>query len=130
MDFDFGKLQEAAVDLAQKAAQGVRAVGQKGKNAYTRLTLENALTKAQRQLGAYYYNQVKLGAEHETAITECIAEIDRILDELNALETADDETKEEESAAASTETDTETCPTCGHELPAGAVFCPQCGNKL
>ena len=126
MEFDLTKLQEAAYELAQKAANGAKDVAQKGKEAYRRVTLENKLSKVQRQLGAYYYNQVRLGAEHESAIAECIADIDSILEELNALEAEPQavpaEQPEEEGASE--------CPTCGNTLPEGAVFCPQCGTKL
>ncbi len=122
MEFDFSKLQETAATLVQKATDGVNYVAQKGKETYTRLALESDLGKVQRQLGAYYYNQVKMGADHASAMSECIAKIDGILDALNALE------GDVEMPAAETEADT--CPVCGAELADDAIFCSKCGAKL
>ncbi len=124
MEFDFGKLQEAASSLAQKAVKGVNYVAQKGKETYSRFTLENELSRAQRQLGAYYYNQVKMGADHESAVAECIARIDGILDELNALE------DDGEEVVPVSEPEESVCPTCGAPLAENAMFCSQCGAKL
>lgn len=123
MEFDFSKLQEAASDLASKAVKGVNYVAQKGKEKYNRFTLENDLSKAQRQLGAYYYNQVKMGAEHESAMTECIAKIDSILDQLNSLD-------EDAQPADETVSEEKTCPVCGATVEKDAVFCSKCGTKL
>ena len=125
MDFDFTKLQEAASSLAQKAVQGVNFVARKGKATYDRFTLENELSKAQRQLGAYYYNQVKMGVDHESAVAECIAKIDSILDRLNEMEDDGD------AAAETPETECceGVCPECGAPMAENALFCSQCGAK-
>ncbi len=123
MEFDFTRLQETAADLAQKAVQGVNFVAQKGKETYNRLALESDLTKTQRQLGAYYYNKVKMGADHDSAMAECIAKIDGILDALNALEGDVD-------VAVTAAPEDDTCPVCGAELADNAMFCSQCGTKL
>lgn len=122
MEIDFGKLQQAAADLAHKAADGVQYVAHKGRQAYDRLSLENELGKAQRQLGAYYYNQVRLGADHTSAMSECIARIDGILEKLAALE---EDAKPADCAAAEP-----SCPACGAKVDEGAVFCSKCGEKL
>ncbi|MBQ8612129.1 MAG: zinc ribbon domain-containing protein [Oscillospiraceae bacterium] len=120
MEFDLSKLQEAAADLAQKAVQGVNYVAQKGKETYDRLSLENELNKAQRQLGSYYYNQVRMGADHGSAMAECIANIDSIMDALSELD----------GAAAAVQEKGDACPVCGAEPTPDAMFCPKCGTKL
>ncbi len=124
MAFDFSKLQETAAELAQKAVQGVNYVAQKGKETYDRLSLENELNKTQRQLGAYYYNQVRMGADHESAMAESIARIDYLLEQLNALdgEAVDAEPVVEEKGAF--------CTVCGAEHGSDAMFCAKCGAKL
>ncbi len=123
MEFDFTRLQEAAADLAQKAVQGVNYVARKGKQTYDRLALESELTKTQRQLGAYYYNKVKMGADHDAAMAECIARIDGVLDALNSLDS-------DVEMTAPVDDDEPVCPVCGAELADDAMFCSQCGTKL
>lgn len=121
MELDLSRLQEVAADLANKAVQGVNYVAQKGKATYDRLTLENELNKAQRQLGAYYYNQVRMGANQSSAMAECIARIDDILDELNEMESG---------AAAAESSKGVVCPVCGEKPAPDAMFCSRCGAKL
>ncbi len=123
MEFDLNKLQEAAADLAQKAVQGVNYVAQKGRTVYDRLTLESELGKAQRQLGTYYYNQVRMGADQSSAMAECIAKIDSVLDALNELDGAAE-------VAAEVQEKGGVCAVCGEERTPGAMFCFKCGTKL
>ena len=123
MEFDLSKLQEAAADFAQKAVQGVNFVAQKGKATFDRLSLETELSKAQRQLGAYYYNQVRMGSEQGSAMAECIAKIDSILESLNELDGADAANVEVQEKGG-------VCTVCGAEHAPGAMFCSQCGTKL
>ena len=120
MEFDFSKLQEAAAELAQKAAQGVSYVAQKGRETYDRLALENELHKAQRRLGVYYYDQARMGADHRVAMEECLTEIDGLLDRLEEME---------DTSAAKTEEKGPCCTGCGAACEPGAMFCAQCGTK-
>ena len=121
MDFDFSKLQDAAAELAHKAVQGVSYVAQKSRETYDRLALENDLHKAQRRLGAYYYNQARMGADHRAEMDACLTEIDGLLDRLEAMEGA--------AAAAKPEEKGPYCTVCGAEYDSGAMFCSRCGTK-
>ena len=122
MEFDFSKLQDAAAELAQKAVQGVSYAAQKGRETYDRLALENELHKAQRQLGTYYYNQARMGADHSAAMEKCLARIDSLLDKLSEMEGTAKTAKNEEKGPC--------CTVCGAEHDAGAMFCVKCGTKL
>ena len=123
MEFDFSKLQETAAELAQKAVQGVNYVAQKGRETYDRLALENELHKTQRQLGAYYYNQARMGANHGTEIETCLTRIDDLLDRLGELDGAAAQTAETEQKGPY-------CAVCGAEHDSDALFCVKCGTKL
>ena len=126
MAFDFSKLQETAAELAQKAVQGVNYVAQKGRETYDRLSLENELNKAQRRLGAYYYNQVRMGADHEVVMAECVSRSDDLLEQLNALDGEPVEPVGEEQTGEKGPY----CAECGAVHDSDAVFCAQCGAKL
>ena len=123
MEFNFSRLQETAAELAQKAVQGVNYVARKGRETYDRLSLENELHKTQRQLGACYYNQARMGADHGAMIEECMAKIDDLLDRLGELDdTAGKAAENEEKGPC--------CTVCGAEHDSGALFCVRCGAKL
>lgn len=152
-----GEALEQAKAFAGEAYEQARtfAVDAYGKASrkMTRISLENDLAKAQRQLGTLYYLMRKTGEENEELLTQHYEEVAAIEEKLEALlaEDAVEETPEEaetrEEAEATEETaaakeprqpeafekeaEEETlCPVCGAKVKVTDVYCPTCGAKL
>ena len=90
----------------------------------------NAIDGIYKKIGEYYYQQYKSGAsmpeetaafcakidEHNTAIDEAKAEIERI--------------KTANSGVAAPAAGGTVCPSCGKASTPGTNFCRECGTKL
>ena len=118
MELDLNKLKNMAGTFAQKAADGVEGLAKKGKETYHKLSAENELGKAYRQLGMLYYQKATDGAVDESAMQQCIAQIDALRTELEAHNGMDDP-----------QSHARFCTSCGSEVAEDAMFCPRCGKK-
>ena len=119
MELDLDKLKNMAGAFAHKAADGVESIAQKGKETYHKLSTENELNKAYRQLGVLYYEKMTGGAVGEAAMQQGIEQIAALRAEL------EDRTEPDAPQAHA-----RFCTSCGSEVTEDAMFCPRCGEKL
>ena len=110
---------DAMRDAANKAADVASNLAMKGKEKIDRMSLENELAKAQRQLGALVYSLKKSGEENPELVDHYIDVIAGVEAKLN-----ENEATQAEKYCVSV------CPQCGTEVADDAGFCPHCGAKL
>ena len=106
-------------DAANKAADVASNLATKGKEKIDRMSLENELAKAQRQLGALVYSLKKSGEENPELVDHYIDVIAGVEAKLN-----ENEATQAETYCVSV------CPDCGTEVADDAGFCSHCGAKL
>lgn len=123
MGQNIDKLFDAAGRAADSAAKLTSDLVNKGKDQVELYTLQNRLSKAQKQLGALIYMLHKTEQENEPMVKHYIEEIDRIKEQMAALE------KDEPPKPAATAMIQE-CPVCGAEVDGDVMFCRSCGAKL
>ena len=121
---DWERLRSAAVGMADKVASATGEIVEKGKKQVDVLSLENKLSKAQRQLGALVYSLAQTGAEQPELVKQYIDEIAEI--EQQILQ-ASEETAGPVSVSAKA---VRVCSSCGGRAELDANFCPRCGEKL
>lgn len=115
----FDKMKATGAKLAEGTAKAANNIVEKGKDQIDKLSLENDLAKAQRQLGIYVYECSKGEPSNAEVMEEFITTISDIEDKLNFYKT--DELYEEVEAI---------CPECGAQVKENATFCIRCGTKL
>ena len=81
--------------------------------------LNNEINKRYESLGRVVYDAKKTDNSAEELITECVAAIDDLYEQLDAVN--------EQISAIRNRT---VCKVCGEENPQGASFCCKCGTKL
>ncbi len=119
----FDKLKNAAAVWADAAVKTTGDLASKGKKQVDRITLENKLSRAQRQLGALVYALDKNGETNDAIVRQYINSIAEVEKEIEQLD----------RKTACQQRDTEIkvyCPQCGTEVDPNAMFCPGCGGKL
>lgn len=116
---DFDKWVSMGKNLANRAMDTAGELVDKGKDKLDKVSLENQLAKAQRQLGALVYSLHKSGETNEELVNHYISMIADVEAKLNAKEAAE---AEKYCVAI--------CPECGAEVGQGAEFCAHCGAKL
>lgn len=109
----------AARTAAEKAVDLTGALVERGREKLDRISLENELAKAQRQLGALVYSLKKAGEENPALVDRYIQDIAELEKKLNEKEAA-----EAERYCVSI------CPACGAQVGEDAGFCAHCGVKL
>jgi len=113
------QFMDAAREVAGKAAEAATNLAAKGKDKLDRMSLENELAKAQRQLGALVYSLKKSGEDNDELVGHYIAVIEGIEKKLN-----EHEAEQADRCCVSI------CPKCGAEVAEDAKFCPHCGAAL
>lgn len=127
----FDNLLENSAKVADKVAKVTGEYIDKGKDKFNELSLENDLSKAQKQLGALVYALHKSGESNDELMNqyiEEIAEIERKLEEVRA------EDKEESTVVIDVEPEEvkelKYCPNCGQNVDEDDSFCKNCGNAV
>ena len=127
----FDNLLENSAKVADKVAKVTGEYIDKGKDKFNELSLENDLSKAQKQLGALVYALHKSGESNDELMNqyiEEIAEIERKLEEVRA------EDKEEGTVVIDVEPEEvkelKYCPNCGQNVDEDDSFCKNCGNAV
>ena len=116
---DFEKWVEMGKNLANRAVDAAGDLVDKGKEKLDRVSLENQLAKAQRQLGALVYSLKKSGETNDELVEHYISVIADVEARMNAQE-----------AASAEKYCVSICPQCGAQVEEDAGFCSRCGAKL
>lgn len=116
---DFDKWIQAGKNLANRAMDTAGDLVDKGKTQLDRVSLENQLAKAQRQLGALVYSLKKSGETNDDLVNHYMDVIADVESKLNEKEA---QTAEKYCVSI--------CPSCGAQVSDDAGFCSHCGAKL
>lgn len=135
MEFDFDRLREQGVDLANTAKETAVDLANKAGDQVRLLEQQAKLTKAQRQLGALVYSLAKAGEENQPLVDKYIEAIDEIQANIDRLRKGRQEeapacAPEAEGEAEAAESTAKPCPHCGAEQAQDALFCDKCGTQL
>lgn len=113
-------------DVVINAKTAVTAVGKKAgqivdvsKLRLSAANLNNEIGKRFEALGRVVYDAKKSGGDSGSLVEECIASIDDLYDQLDAVN--------EQLAASHSQV---VCRKCGEENPASAVYCCKCGRRM
>ena len=122
----FDNLLESSAKVADKVAKVTSECIDKGKDKINELSLENDLSKAQKQLGALVYALHKSGQSNEELVNQYIEDIEKIEKQLEEAR------KEQPETAAETVEAEETCfcHNCGAAISTADSFCRNCGNSV
>ena len=116
----FDRFMNKAKDVADLAAHKTNEVVEISKLKIQALKLNNSIAKAYEELGSAYYNHVKFNGSSEM-LHNCVAEIDRLIKEQEAINDAMQEVGKQPAIY---------CSACGQELAHDAVYCSRCGSPV
>ncbi|MDL2252853.1 zinc ribbon domain-containing protein [Ruminococcaceae bacterium OttesenSCG-928-I18] len=119
MKQELDRIMDVAGRVADKAARATSTVVERGKDKMELYTLQQKLSKAQKQLGALVYMLHKTGQENQPMVEHYINEIDELKAQIEFLQPT-------ETVAVQVHE----CPSCGAEGMGDAMFCRRCGAKL
>lgn len=132
------KILEDFIETSAKVADQVAKVAgeyiDKGKDKISVLSLENDLSKAQRQLGALVYVLRKTGEENEELLSQYVDDVAKI--EMQIASFKAEEEKGQETKNSSNEDCrcggevSSACPNCAAQIGCCDTFCRGCGTKL
>lgn len=130
----FENLLENSAKVADKVAKVTGEYIDKGKDKINELSLENDLSKAQKQLGALVYALHKSGESNDELVNQYIEEIAKIekqLEEVRAeVAEAEEEIKEVIDVDPEDIKDVMHCHNCGKDVDDDDAFCKHCGTAV
>ncbi|HIU57529.1 MAG TPA: zinc ribbon domain-containing protein [Candidatus Ornithomonoglobus merdipullorum] len=126
MDEFFDKLKDGAYKAKGGAERIAKEVAKRTSNAITYTKLTFAVNEAQKKVNDVYteigknmYEKYLEGEGYDDTFTASFEQIDRLMDEISALNEKTAELK-----------NTLKCPECGASNPAEADYCIKCGSHL
>lgn len=122
----FDNLLESSAKVADKVAKVTSECIDKGKDKINELSLENDLSKAQKQLGALVYALHKSGQSNDELVKQYIEDIEKIEKQLEEARKEQPETVDAEVEAE----ETCFCHNCGAAISTADSFCRNCGNSV
>lgn len=134
-EFDLDRILETGAKVVDSAKKTAVDLAQRGKKQADLLTAQAKQAKAERQLGALVYSLAKNGEQNDLLVRKYIDAIASIEAEIESLK---QQVPVEEAAPAAPAAAEEpaspaapvTCPQCGAEVEADALFCNGCGAQL
>ncbi len=123
----FEEIADASAKLADKVVEKTGELVGKGKKQINKMSLENDLSKAQKQLGVLVYTMYKTDEKNEELILDYIKKIEDI--EI-AIENCEEEEEEVIIEMKDETIKVNACPSCNKELAQDAKFCPDCGGAV
>ena len=128
----FDNLLENSAKVADKVAKVTGEYIDKGKDKLNELSLENELSKAQKQLGALVYALHKNGESNDELVKQYIEEIEKIEKQLEEVKAEDKD--DEDTVVIDIDPDdvkeVKYCPNCGKDVDDDDAFCKHCGNAV
>ena len=127
----FDNLLENSAKMADKVVKVTGEYIDKGKEKINELSLENELSKAQKQLGALVYALHKTGESNDELVNQYIEEIAKIEKQLEEVR---DEDCEEAEVVIDIEPEdikeVKYCRNCGKDVDDDDAFCKNCGTAV
>lgn len=114
----FDELKDKASDAAVVAGKAVSEVYEATKIKMAVSEKKGTLKALYREVGEIVYKSYKSGTAEKDALEDKIAEIDAVLEEVEALKAQQMKIKK-----------VRTCSGCGSEIPIECNFCPKCGKE-
>ena len=127
----FDNLLENSAKMADKVVKVTGEYIDKGKEKINELSLENELSKAQKQLGALVYALHKTGESNDELVNQYIEEIAKIEKQLEEVR---NESCEEAEAVIDIEPEeikeVKYCRNCGTDVDSDNAFCNNCSTAV
>ena len=126
----FDNLLENSAKMADKVVKVTGEYIDKGKEKINELSLENELSKAQKQLGALVYALHKTGESNEELGNQYIEEIAKIEKQLEEVRNENGEENVVIDIEPEDIKEVKYCRNCGKDVDGDDAFCKNCGTAV
>ena len=126
----FDNLLENSAKMADKVVKVTGEYIDKGKEKINELSLENELSKAQKQLGALVYELHKSGETNEELVKQYIDEIAKIEKQLEEVRNENGEENVVIDIEPEDIKEVKYCRNCGTDVDSDDAFCKNCGTAV
>lgn len=117
----FDSLFDKAKNVADAASKMTGEVVDISKVKLQAFKINTNIQKNYEMLGSIVYDSMKFGTDSKELVDVCVAEIDRLLAELDVLN---------DSLHSAHKAEGIRCLSCGFENTEGSFFCARCGTAL
>lgn len=126
----FDNLLENSAKMADKVVKVTGEYIDKGKEKINELSLENELSKAQKQLGALVYALHKTGESNDELVNQYIEEIAKIEKQLEEVRNENGEENVVIDIEPEEIKEVKYCRNCGTDVDDDDAFCKNCGTAV
>ena len=126
----FDNLLENSAKMADKVVKVTGEYIDKGKEKINELSLENELSKAQKQLGALVYALHKTGESNNELVNQYIEEIAKIEKQLEEVRNENGEENVVIDIEPEDIKEVKYCRNCGKDVDDDDAFCKNCGTAV
>ena len=126
----FDNLLENSAKMADKVVKVTGEYIDKGKEKINELSLENELSKAQKQLGALVYALHKTGESNNELVNQYIEEIAKIEKQLEEVRNENGEENVVIDIEPEEIKEVKYCRNCGTDVDSDDAFCKNCGTAV
>ena len=126
----FDNLLENSAKMADKVVKVTGEYIDKGKEKINELSLENELSKAQKQLGALVYALHKTGESNDELVNQYIEEIAKIEKQLEEVRNENGEENVVIDIEPEEIKEVKYCRNCGKDVDSDDAFCKNCGTAV
>ena len=126
----FDNLLENSAKMADKVVKVTGEYIDKGKEKINELSLENELSKAQKQLGALVYALHKTGESNDELVNQYIEEIAKIEKQLEEVRDENGEENVVIDIEPEEIKEVKYCRNCGTDVDSDDAFCKNCGTAV
>ena len=126
----FDNLLENSAKMADKVVKVTGEYIDKGKEKINELSLENELSKAQKQLGALVYALHKTGESNDELVNQYIEEIAKIEKQLEEVRNENSEENVVIDIEPEEIKEVKYCRNCGKDVDSDDAFCKNCGTAV
>lgn len=126
----FDNLLENSAKMADKVVKVTGEYIDKGKEKINELSLENELSKAQKQLGALVYALHKTGESNDELVNQYIEEIAKIEKQLEEVRNENGEENVVIDIEPEEIKEVKYCRNCGTDVDSDDAFCKNCGTAV